>query len=64
VLLGVGETFDELNGKAERNPLVLPYDVPANEFMNWKPKRYTATALGVYARDFLSRYDPTRCASI
>lgn len=58
-LLGVGETFDELNGKAERKPLVLPYDVPANEFMNLEGQKISGSRnWAVYARDFLSRYDP------
>ena len=40
-------------------PLVLPYDIPANEFMNLEGNKISGSRnWAVYGRDFLSRYDP------
>jgi methionyl-tRNA synthetase len=58
-LLGIGETFDELNQTSQKGKFVLPYDVPANEFMNLEGKKISGSRnWAVYARDFLTRYDP------
>ncbi len=58
-LLGTGKTFNELYGSQPAEPLVLPYDVPANEFMNLEGQKISGSRnWAVWARDFLTRYDP------
>jgi methionyl-tRNA synthetase len=58
-LIGVGKQFDELIGSRPALPLTLPYDVPANEFMNLEGQKISGSRnWAVWARDFLSRYDP------
>jgi methionyl-tRNA synthetase len=58
-LIGVGDTFDELMGSANPQPMVLPFDVPANEFMNLEGQKISGSRnWAVWANDFLSRYDP------
>jgi len=58
-LLGCGVTFDELFGSRQRDPFVLPYDVPANEFMNLEGQKISGSRnWAVWSLDFLERYDP------
>lgn len=58
-LIGAGKAFDEVIGAANPQPLVLPYDVPANEFMNLEGQKISGSRnWGVWGRDFLTRYDP------
>jgi methionyl-tRNA synthetase len=58
-LIGAGKTFDELFGSKPAEALVLPYDVPANEFMNLEGQKISGSRnWAVWARDFLTRYDP------
>lgn len=58
-LLGLSTTFDEMMGAENPKPLVLPYDVPANEFMNLEGQKISGSRnWAVYGRDFLTRYDP------
>jgi methionyl-tRNA synthetase len=58
-LLGVGTLFDELLESEPPAEMVLPYDVPANEFMNMEGQKISGSRnWGVWGRDFLSRYDP------
>jgi len=58
-LIGTGKTFDELLGSQPAENLVLPYDVPANEFMNLEGQKISGSRnWAVFARDFLTRYDP------
>jgi len=58
-LIGVGEQFDVLMGSSKPAPLTLPYDVPANEFMNLEGQKISGSRnWAVWARDFLTRYDP------
>ncbi|PKO14167.1 MAG: methionine--tRNA ligase [Chloroflexi bacterium HGW-Chloroflexi-10] len=58
-LLGLSTTFDEMMGSEKPQRLVLPYDVPANEFMNLEGQKISGSRnWAVYGRDFLSRYDP------
>ena len=58
-LIGTGKTFDELMESEPAEPLVLPYDVPANEFMNLEGQKISGSRnWAVWARDFLTRYDP------
>lgn len=58
-LIGAGITFDQLMNSQPPMPLVLPYDVPANEFMNLEGQKISGSRnWAVWARDFLTRYDP------
>lgn len=58
-LIGVGKTFNELNSSQPALPLTLPYDIPANEFMNLEGQKISGSRnWAVWARDFLTRYDP------
>jgi methionyl-tRNA synthetase len=58
-LIGVGESFDKKMGAENPKPLVLPYDVPANEFMNLEGKKLSGSKnWAVWGLDFLERYDP------
>jgi methionyl-tRNA synthetase len=58
-LIGAGEAFDELMGSTTQTKLNLPFDVPANEFMNLEGKKISGSKhWAVWANDFLSRYDP------
>ncbi len=58
-LIGAGDTFDELMGSTTAESLVLPYDVPANEFLNLEGQKISGSRnWAVWAREFLERYDP------
>jgi len=58
-LLGLSTTFDEMMGSENPSTLVLPHDVPANEFMNLEGQKISGSRnWAVYGRDFLTRYDP------
>lgn len=58
-LIGVGTEFDELFGSQPAEGFVLPYDVPANEFMNLEGQKISGSRnWAVWGLDFLSRYDP------
>jgi len=58
-IIGVGESFDEKMGTEDPKPLVLPYDVPANEFMNLEGRKLSGSKnWAVWGLDFLERYDP------
>ena len=58
-LIGVGKSFDEKMGADDPQPLVLPYDVPANEFMNLEGRKLSGSKnWAVWGLDFLERYDP------
>ena len=58
-LIGVGESFDAKMGADQPKPLVLPYDVPANEFMNLEGRKLSGSKnWAVWGLDFLERYDP------
>ena len=58
-LIGVGESFDARMGNAQPEPLVLPYDVPANEFMNLEGRKLSGSKnWAVWGLDFLESYDP------
>ena len=57
-LIGAGTTFDRLMGFEKHEPFTLPYDVPANEFMNLEGDKISGSRnWAVYGRDFLTRYD-------
>jgi methionyl-tRNA synthetase len=58
-LMGCGTKLGELLGDQDPKPLVLPYDVPANEFMNLEGQKISGSRhWAVWAQDFLTRYDP------
>jgi methionyl-tRNA synthetase len=58
-LIGAGKVFDELIGSSPAETLALPHDVPANEFMNLEGQKISGSRhWAVWAKDFLSRYDP------
>jgi methionyl-tRNA synthetase len=58
-LIGVGDAFDAMMGSKDPKPLILPYDVPANEFMNLEGQKISGSRhWAVWANDFLTRYDP------
>jgi methionyl-tRNA synthetase len=58
-LTGSGKTFDELMGMPNPSPLNLPYDVPANEFMNLEGQKISGSRQwAVWGLDALTRFDP------
>jgi methionyl-tRNA synthetase len=58
-LIGVGTAFGKYFGFQVDKPFVLPYDVPANEFMNLEGRKISGSRnWAVWGLDFLSRYDP------
>jgi methionyl-tRNA synthetase len=58
-LMGAGEWFGKLYENQEGQRLVLPYDVPANEFMNLEGQKISGSRnWAVWGFDFLTRYDP------
>lgn len=58
-LAGAGEWFGKLQDGRTGALLTLPYDVPANEFLNLEGKKISGSRKwGVWGLDFLSRYDP------
>ncbi len=58
-LIGAGESFGELFEGSKGNRLTLPYDVPANEFMNLEGQKISGSRnWAVWGLDFLTRYDP------
>ncbi len=58
-LAGAGETFARIFEETEGKPLNLPYDVPANEFLNIQDRKLSGSRnWAVWALDFLERYDP------
>jgi methionyl-tRNA synthetase len=57
-LMGAGEQFAEIFSE-EKFPLTLPYDVPANQFMNLEGQKISGSRnWAVWGRDALTRYDP------
>lgn len=58
-LIGAGEWFGKFFEDVEGKQLTLPYDIPANEFMNLEGKKISGSRnWAVWGLDFLSRYDP------
>jgi len=58
-LMGVGEQFAEIFNGEKNVPLTLPYDVPANQFMNLEGQKISGSRnWAVWGRDALTRYDP------
>ena len=57
-LMGAGGQFAEIF-IGEKTSLTLPYDVPANQFMNLEGQKISGSRnWAVWGRDALSRYDP------
>jgi methionyl-tRNA synthetase len=58
-LVGAGEAFGQIFENHAGDRLVLPYDIPANEFMNLEGQKISGSRnWAVWGLDFLSRYDP------
>jgi len=58
-LYGAGEWFGKLFEGQNDTHLNLPYDVPANEFLNLEGKKISGSRnWAVWGLDFLARYDP------
>jgi methionyl-tRNA synthetase len=58
-LIGVGEWFGKIYSNEDGVKLNLPYDIPANEFMNLEGQKISGSRnWAVWGLDFLSRYDP------
>ena len=58
-LHGVGEWFGKIFEEKEDTQLTLPYDVPANEFMNMQDQKLSGSrGWAVWGLDFLTRYQP------
>jgi methionyl-tRNA synthetase len=58
-LKGAGEEFVKIFTEEEGAPLNLPYDLPANQFMNLEGKKISGSRnWAVWGLDFLTRYDP------
>jgi methionyl-tRNA synthetase len=58
-LIGAGDWFGKLIENLEGKTLVLPHDVPANEFMNLEGQKISGSRnWAVWGLDFLTRYDP------
>ncbi len=57
-LHGAGEWFGKLFEGKDGTRLTLPYDIPANEFLNLEDRKISGSRnWGVWGLDFLSRYD-------
>jgi methionyl-tRNA synthetase len=58
-LKGAGKEFVEFFTEEEGVPLNLPYDVPANQFMNLEGQKISGSRnWAIWGLDFLTRYDP------
>jgi len=58
-LIGAGDWFSKIFEEQEGQPLILPFNVPANEFMNLEGKKISGSRnWAVWGLDFLKRYDP------
>ena len=58
-LAGADGEFDEIFGCDEKDDFVLPYDVPANEFLNLEGKKLSGSRNWVVnGLDALTRFDP------
>jgi methionyl-tRNA synthetase len=58
-LMGVGKQFMQIFAEENDQVLNVPYDVPANQFMNLEGQAMSGSRnWAVWGRDFLTRYDP------
>ena len=57
-LMGAGDQFLKIFDEDDK-PLTIPYDVPANQFMNLEGQKISGSRnWAVWGRDALTRYDP------
>ncbi len=57
-LIGCSTSFDQKWGAVDPQSFVLPYDVPANEFLNLENQKISGSRnWAVWGLDFLSHYD-------
>jgi methionyl-tRNA synthetase len=57
-LMGAGSAFMDIFA-GEEVPLTLPFDIPANQFMNLEKQKISGSRnWAVWGRDALTRYDP------
>jgi methionyl-tRNA synthetase len=58
-LIGAGDWFARIFEERPDQTLILPYDIPANEFMNLEGEKISGSRnWAVWGLDFLNRYDP------
>ena len=58
-LMGADDRFMQIFAGESGQHLTLPYDVPANQFMNMESQKISGSRnWAVWGRDFLTRYDP------
>ena len=58
-LMGAGSAFMEFFAGEQNAPLILPFDVPANQFMNLEGQKISGSRnWAVWGRDSLTRFDP------
>jgi methionyl-tRNA synthetase len=58
-LMGAGQEFMEIFAEEKGVRLTVPYDVPANQFMNLEGQKISGSRnWAVWGRDALTRYDP------
>jgi methionyl-tRNA synthetase len=58
-LIGAGDWFSKIFEERDGDPLNLPFNVPANEFMNLEGNKISGSRnWAVWGLDFLNRYDP------
>jgi methionyl-tRNA synthetase len=58
-LAGAGEWFGKIFDETDNTQLTLPYDVPANEFLNMQDQKLSGSrGWAVWGLDFLTRYQP------
>lgn len=58
-LMGAGSAFMEFFAGEKDAPLILPFDVPANQFMNLEGEKISGSRnWAVWGRDALTRFDP------
>ncbi|HEX9012362.1 MAG TPA: methionine--tRNA ligase [Anaerolineaceae bacterium] len=58
-LIGSGTEFGRLEGSTREQLLTLPFDIPANEFMNLEGQKISGSRKwAIWGLDFLTRYDP------
>ncbi len=59
MLIGYGNGMPGTLGGGEAEPLSIPYDVVASEFLTMEGKKFSSSrGVVIYVQDFLERYDP------
>jgi methionyl-tRNA synthetase len=58
-LVGAGEWFSKIYEEKDYGPLELPFNIPANEFMNLEGRKISGSRnWAIWGLDFLDRYEP------